>query len=241
MTIYLCLLSTLFGGEPDFISGISNATNQQSRVEEADRRSNDDILINIQEQIFREFGYLVERKRGEFFAAIKQGYVDKHWVIKRDDLLRAYLAYSGKPSEARRSGKDRLFQRDRFKTIMGDGQDYGTILFAYLVLSKLREEEKAGNNQGWGNGLRYGKMAIVAAVKCSRAKAEQDVSQENIGELVTSSVEKIKAKWSEFETWVQTRENSVDYKRQDGFDFDNYYKGKTLDQDIEDYFCNTHT
>lgn len=50
----------------DFIEHISNATNQQTRIEEADRRSNEKIQIAIETAIFDIFGYFYERKRVSF-------------------------------------------------------------------------------------------------------------------------------------------------------------------------------
>jgi len=221
----------------EFIEGVSNATNQQSKVEEADRRSNDEILITIQRRIFQEFGYLLERKRGEFYTAIEQGYVDKNRVVDRVGLLRSYLAFQGNPSEARRSGKDRLFRDKRFKEIVGTGKDYKAMLFSALILTRLRKE---GKDHNWGNGLRYGKFAIVAAARYLVPEVDR-ISPENLGNLVSVAIERAKERWSEFETWIQSQERSIDYKRPDGFDFDNYYKGKTVNQDIRDFFGNLRT
>ena len=136
----------------EFIADISNATNLQSKVSNADRRSNDEVLIRIQQEIFEKFGYLLERKRGEFEASMTEGYVDPQLVIKRGDLLRAYLAYKGSPSEARRSSEDRLFREERFRQIVGDGSGYAEMVFAYCLLSELREEERGGASQAWGSG-----------------------------------------------------------------------------------------
>ena len=218
----------------EFIVGVSNATNQQSKVEEADRRSNDEILITVQKRIFQEFGYLLERKRGEFYTAIEQGYVNKNRIVDRVYLLRSYLAFQGSPSEARRSGKDRLFRYRRFREIIGTGEDYKAMLFSALILAKLRKESKG---EDWGNGLRYGKFAIVAAVKYLVPEADR-VTPENLENLVSVAVEGAKKRWKDFETWVQNQERNIDYKRIDGFDFNNYYKGKTVDQDIQDFFGN---
>jgi len=62
----------------DFIEQISNATNQQTRVEEADRRSNDKIQLSIEEALFDTFGYFYERKKGEFYNGIDRKYIDKN-------------------------------------------------------------------------------------------------------------------------------------------------------------------
>src|SRR5208337_4161345 len=108
----------------DFIEQISNATNQQTKVEEADRRSNDKIQIAIEEAIFDTFGYFYERKKGEFFNGIDRKYIDKNLVVNRYDLLKAYLAWQGDASNARRSGTEAMFKEKRFKEIMKKYADF---------------------------------------------------------------------------------------------------------------------
>ena len=49
-----------------FIESISDATNQQSRIVEADRRASDPKLLQLQKHFFDKFGLFLERKRGEF-------------------------------------------------------------------------------------------------------------------------------------------------------------------------------
>lgn len=67
--------------DKNFIQMISNSTNQQSEVKEADRRSNHNIQIELQEKIYNEFGYFYERKSGEFLEGIQKGFIEKNRVI----------------------------------------------------------------------------------------------------------------------------------------------------------------
>ncbi len=126
----------------EFIEQISNATNQQTRVEEADRRSNDKIQLAIEEAIFDTFGYFYERKKGEFYNGIDRKYIDKDLVVNRYDLLQAYLAWQGDASNARRSGKETLFKEKRFKEIMKKVADFKKMFFAYKVLTNIETVEK---------------------------------------------------------------------------------------------------
>lgn len=48
------------------IEETSIATNQQNEVSEADRRANDKVQIELQELIYRDFGFYYERERGDF-------------------------------------------------------------------------------------------------------------------------------------------------------------------------------
>lgn len=53
------------------IEAISKATNQQTAVSEADRRSNDKIQIELQELIFKEYGLFYQRKAGEYGEGLR--------------------------------------------------------------------------------------------------------------------------------------------------------------------------
>lgn len=218
----------------EFISGISNATNQQTKVTEADRRSNDEVMISIQNNIFKEYGFLVERKKGEYYVAIKQGYVDNDRVIDRVTLLQAYWAFQGHPSEAR-SGRSRLFHDKQFKKIVGTGSDYKNMLLAAIVFSRLQSE--SNSDREWSNGLRYGKLAIVAAFKHyinTEIHGQVNEMQDEIDKILS----RIKQEWVRYEKWVQKQSHNSSYSRLDGFDYDNYYKGKTLNNDIKEYYKN---
>ena len=83
------------------IEAISKATNQQTAVNEADRRSNDKIQIELQQEIFNSYGYFYQRKAGEFGEGLKNKYIERKQIIDREALLRIALAIDGNPSQAR--------------------------------------------------------------------------------------------------------------------------------------------
>lgn len=85
------------------IEDISKATNQQTPVNEADRRSNDKIQIQLQEKIFNDFGFYYERKRGEFADGIREKYIYRSQIIDRDTFMRICMACDFRPALARRS------------------------------------------------------------------------------------------------------------------------------------------
>ncbi|EEF22461.1 conserved hypothetical protein, partial [Ricinus communis] len=60
----------------ELIDEISNATNKQTPVINADRFANEHFHIKVQKLVFDRYGMLYERKRGEFSAGIGDGYVD---------------------------------------------------------------------------------------------------------------------------------------------------------------------
>jgi len=214
-----------------FTEEISNATNKQSRVEEADRRSNDKIQVQIQEKIYKEFGYYYERKRGEFYYGLDIGYISKNLIIDRSDFLRAYYAFTGEPRWARQRGSEKLFTTDYFHSIFTSSDDYKVMFYSYLLLVELYRLEKE-NDESWGYGLRYGKMAIISALGV--IGLQQEITQKNINFLVISAIENIKKRWQEFEEFAKNK-NSQDLQP-NNFDYDNYYKGKSISNDVAIFF-----
>jgi len=73
------------------IEKISRATNRQSYVKDADRKSNDEIQIKIQNEIYRIYWFFYERKTWEFAEWIKSKYINADLIIKREVFLKMAL------------------------------------------------------------------------------------------------------------------------------------------------------
>jgi hypothetical protein len=82
------------------IEDISRATNQQTTVTAADRRSNERGIKELQKKLFERTGLYLERKRGEFEDGLREGYIQRDDVIERTQFFRAALAIQGKINEA---------------------------------------------------------------------------------------------------------------------------------------------
>jgi hypothetical protein len=162
----------------DLIEEISKSTNRQTPVNEADRRSNDTIQVELQKKLYRDFGYFYERKNGEFFDGLKNTYIDASRVIDRVDFLRTCYAMKGLPSLAR-SGANTLFKSDRFEKILDSAEKAPRMLFAYLCLIKMerlkKEFNKSQNNKygiiNFGNALRWGQPSVIY-VSCAQLRDE---------------------------------------------------------------------
>jgi hypothetical protein len=157
---------------PEFIELISNATNQQNEVSEADRRSNHEIQLLLQSRIFAEYGYFYERKAGEFHDGLAQGLIDKNLVIDRLDFIKAYWAYIGEPAAARRTSEHNIFREETFYRILSDTSKYVEMFFAFLMFKILNEEESKFPNKieslgTCGYSIMYGKWAVVASIGIS--------------------------------------------------------------------------
>jgi len=233
------------------IEAISKATNQQTEVTEADRRSNDKIQIEIQDKIYADFGYYYERKRGEFGDGLRNKYIDKSLIINRDLFIRICMAVDGKPSQARRNSEKVNFSEGNFNVVLKNSDKYKEFFYGfscYEFLNKLQNTfERSGNNNfgeiNYGNALRYGKYAVVSVFSRTSFKEE-------IYETYTIEIEKktreILARWVDFEKFAETQPNNNSYFRKKinedtndirlELNYTGYYKGRTINDDLKGFF-----
>lgn len=221
----------------DFIEQISNATNQQTRVEEADRRSSDKIQLAIEEAIFDTFGCFYERKKGEFFNGSDRGYIDKSLVVNRYSLLKAYLAWQGDASDARRSGSETLFKEKRFKDIMKKYADFKKMFFAYKLLTNIETLEKTSKNHKFGVSMKYGKMAIISAIGAFGI-SDEEIDAKTIDMLAKQKIKEVESRWGDFINYVTEKQKNNSYIANGLLDQDMYYKGSTVNSDIKSFFKN---
>jgi hypothetical protein len=244
-----------FNCKLQLIEAISKATNDQTEVTEADRRSNEKIQVEIQENIYHDFGYFFERKRGEFGDGIRNKYIDRTRIIDREIFMRICLSINGNPGQARRASSKQLFSKDIFSKILSDGTLYQKYFFgfkAYEYLTEIQKRyEKDSNNKfgqaQYGNGLRYGKIAMVGTISAFYKVGIK--TDEEFDSLVTISSEVIINKWLGFEENAITKpENRLYFRKYTDpetkeirleINFDNYYKGRTVANDIKEYFNQT--
>jgi hypothetical protein len=238
---------SMIGSNLDLIEAISKATNQQSVVNEADRRSNDQIQVQLQEFLFDKYGYFYERKRGEYADGIRAGYIQRSQVIDRELFLRMCKCCDKEPSAARRMSLDQLFEAQHFEKTLVDANRFEEYFFAYKCFDLIQQKKKSFSNdktnkfgfQHYGNGLQFGMYAMVAAC---RLKFQNEGSLAN----VTSIVDSVIVKWLKFEEYALGQAHNSDYfrKYEDPMtgesridqNFNNYYKGKTLSTDLPAFF-----
>lgn len=234
--------------EMEFIERISDATNKQTRVEEADRRSNLSIQVEIQKRIYNDYGFLYERKKGEFYNGLQSEYVGSGVLIDRNDFVRAYYAYRGNPRWARQRGTEVLFQVDYFARIIDSSSNYRTMFFSWLLLKLLYCIEYDKNRGTWrsitefakdfdfGSSLRYGKMAVVAAVGAVSNLTNNDLSEKAVFSTTEKALSNVLGKWKAFEEWAKAKPENKGFLLDKGFDFNFYYKGRTLEYDLREFF-----
>jgi hypothetical protein len=233
------------------IEAISKATNEQTQVDEADRRSNDKIQVQIQQKLFKEYGYFYQRKRGEFADGIRYKYIDRSKIIDRETFLRTCLAINGFPSQARRASAKQIFTKEVFDNTLANATNidkyfFGYKVYEYLNISQRRFERDVNNKFGqaqYGNAFRYAKFAIVRTVAIMYSSG---IVKEKYEESIKIETDHILEKWLSFEEFVTSKPENKAYFRkytdqETGqeiieVNFINYYKGTTLTKDLNEFF-----
>jgi hypothetical protein len=230
------------------VRALSESTNKQTAIKEADRRSNEPIFQQVQDIIFTKFGYLLVVKQGEFYNGIKKGYVKKDILLDREVALRSLIAFRFlNPVLARNGGANKLFSETDFFNFLKHKDDQelqdiaAQIFFAHMIYTKLPKARKNSKTliTQYGYSLIYGRYAVITAISQSMNKAKKShLKNQTISDLEKDralEVKRVLNKWKNFEEFVITsRKNSnSEYIRDGVLDYDNYYKGKTLYDDIK--------
>lgn len=211
--------------QAELIEKISKATNSQTPVGLSDRKSNDQKLVDLQRYLFENYGILLERKKGEFYDALDNKIVTSDIIVKKEQLMRLIFAMKGNASEARSFSNDRLFKVYPISRLENSDFDeiYKVIKIQNIITSLQGKGLDKYRNDEFGYGLNYGKYAIISTVYRVVRHEELD----NYVELI----DEIMSRWRGFEVTVSNEDkNSVYFD--DGFNYDNYYKGKTINDDL---------
>jgi AIPR protein len=212
------------------IEDISKASNWQTRVDDLDRRSNDHLQIALQQEFYMRHGVYYERKKGEFSDGIHAGYLDGAALINREKLIRIALAIDFRANQARSSLK-KLYEPSALAGLLRTS-DVDRYAFGYEI-SKLIDSMKrrAPATKGdryhvrqFGQALRYGQYAVVAV--CVSVGFTANKTADVVLETVLSQ-------WASFEGKVQTKRANAAYSKDGAFDFVNYYKGSTINDDLK--------
>lgn len=219
-----------------FVNKISDATNKQTKIDEADRRANSEIQLKLQNGIYEKYGLYYERKAGEFEEALSKKIISKDMVIKRDILLKAIWAYNGCCGEARNNSGDKIFNQATFNQIMDDTVNVEKAIYSYRIYQELlgleqKHKKDDYNSAQWGYAIRYGKFAVIAAFAVVFPYSDADVSKASI----EVNMQKMLSQWTHFESHIKEKSENTRYFNTQN-EFDNYYKSKSVDSDIKEYF-----
>jgi AIPR protein len=222
-----------------FVQMISNATNQQSEVIEADRRSNHIIQITLQKQIYEQYGYFYERKNGEFYEGLNKKIISKSLIIDRLDFIKAVYAYKGEPAAARRSNDKELFKEGKFTEILGGELSINEQFFAYLIFGILVEKElsfkaKTESIDRYGHAIIYGKWAVIYAISLRKLTVPDDL--EEMKRLANEQIQQTLSVWPQFDEFVKQKNQGTKYFSDKISNFELFYKVNALDTDIKEFF-----
>ncbi|TLM67370.1 MAG: hypothetical protein FDZ69_04560 [Deltaproteobacteria bacterium] len=215
----------------EFIESISDATNKQSKIVEADRRSNDPRLIKLQSYFYKHHGLFLERKRGEFQYGLNEKVLLKSDILDRVSMTRALTAFAGDPARAR-SSQDRIFEEEGFDRLLTNLDD-SSVALAFFALQAIDSGEIIKISDVPSHAIRYGKYAILYAVSLRNAGAI--VEPKESPSQAALQVAEIMKKWTSFEADVKAKTSNSKYSNSTGFNFDNYYKGSTVVDDVKNY------
>ncbi|MEK6280341.1 MAG: AIPR family protein [Acidobacteriota bacterium] len=230
------------------IQSISKATNQQSQVNEADRRSNDSIQVQLQQFLYDKYGLFYERKLGEYADGIRAGYIQRTQKVDREIFLRMCKSCDMEPADARRMSVDQLFERQHFEKTLTDPNRFEEYYFAYRCFMALKQIKKdlAKNKtdkfgvRNYGNGPQFGMYAIISACRLQIGAERYESDPRDI-------VESVLKEWIGFEEYAIGEAHNGNYfkvyadpdtgEEKTDRNFNNYYKGRTLVNDIRAYFA----
>jgi hypothetical protein len=216
----------------DLIGAISKASNSQTKVEESDRRSNDPVQLRLQEEFFGKYGLYYERKRGEFSDGLRAGYLRPELIVNRERLVRVALACDYRVNQAR-SSISQFFKGTALASLLKPKEtekySYGYEIFT-LLDKKRKEKPKAKGDRyhtkSCGQALRYGQYAVVAV--CANFGLAQKQTE-------SVALDATLAQWLSFESWAEKQQSNASYKSGLSFDYVNYYKGSTINSDLQCY------
>ena len=193
----------------------------------------------MQKKLFSDYGYFYQRKDGEFFDGLKQGFIDKSLIIDRLDFIKAYKAYLGDPAAARRTSETILFREDIFYEIMHDIDKYQEMFFSYLLFDRMVNIENEFKTKSdllskYGYSLLYGKWAVIASIGIVKPLLENDPTK--IFEQAERLVDERLEMWKKFDNFVKEKRKETKYFSEGQTNYELYYKINLLDEDIREYF-----
>ena len=222
-----------------FVGMISDSTNLQTKIEEADRRSNLLIQREMQKRIFDYYGLLYERKKGEFEEAIHNKIISNDQVIKRDTFVRCIWAAKGDCSKAMSDSKTELFSEENFNNSINSELNMPIAVYSYIIYTLVCQKEvknKHAKDVVGGNGTRYGKYALVSAISMlSKDLVDEKKDLKELMKIAEKSLDIMINKWEDFENYVcnlNTNDNYFNKER----NFYNYYKSQNVKKDVKEYW-----
>lgn len=219
----------------ELIEEISTATNQQTPVINADRFSNDTIHLKLQNFLFKRYGILYERKRGEFGDGVYNNYINSTQIVERNLFFRMYFASNGFVNKA---FQKQLFLKQNFtEETLSHETEFDNFFFGYLSFKKFY---KATNpNQRLDISV-YAK--VYAFTKLFKPKLVEEFE-----DVVNDKMDYFQSKWQSFiehssksEKYKRIKTNAITGKTKITYSFNKpaWFSSENFTIDLLEYFEN---
>jgi hypothetical protein len=216
----------------DLIDAISRATNSQTVVSKADRRSNESDLKKLQERCFESFGIWLERKRGEFMDGVREGYIDPSLIIDRNLFIRAAAIARGNLNQARAK---KIFVKSDFGSYVNAPQEqfnrYNLAVQRFRWIHKEEDENRSRIRFEIVNKVYVAMLLLSAKTKESEAT----------GELVSECASLTKRYWPAFRRYVERKYPDAAYwvirkHQEEAFSLTKYFEKTHVPADVAEFF-----
>lgn len=169
----------------DLINSISDATNKQTPIINADRFSNEKLQIDLQKTLFDNYNIHYERKRGEFADGIYNNYITENSIIERNHFYKMFYAANGKVDKAT---EKKLFYKQGLTIDDFLKDELDNAYFGYLCFRKINGSKKPHERVDIAD---YAKVyAMTTVLKPNSINDYEKVINENI--------EAFNSKWDDF-------------------------------------------
>lgn len=214
------------------IDEISNATNKQTPVINADKFANEALHQKIQHKVFDRHGLLYERKRGEFSDGLKDGYIDSAIIVERNQFLRLFYSANGMIDKG---SQRKLFQQNKFSDLdTNNDEAFDRFLLGFYVFNYLAGNKKRRQKFGrtiYGKVFAYIQMFFHEGLEANLANIE-------------NNVEKMNEKWREF---LALQEETSNYGKRvvkdkttgetkKIFNVERYSQAAIFEKDVNEFF-----
>lgn len=214
------------------IDEISNATNKQTPVINADRFANEIFHQRIQKKVFDRYGLLYERKRGEFSDGFHNEYIDYPLLIERNQFLRLFYSANGKINKG---VQKKLFQRNSFLDIeLGNNIAFDRFFLSFHVFSRLIKDMRP--SQKFEKNI-YAKVFAYNQLFLANGLHTDDTT-------IDANIAKLEVKWQEFirvqcERSTHGKRAYIDRSTGEAkiaFSESKYYRSSAFEHDVAKFF-----
>jgi hypothetical protein len=216
------------------IGEISNATNKQTPVINADKYANELLHQKIQKLVFDQYGLLYERKRGEFSDGITNGYINPELVIERNEFLRIFYSANGNLAKGYRK---KLFQKNDLADIdLTNTQSFERFHLGFNVFKLLAHGQNM--HQRTDKGL-YAKVFAYTIIFSGEQLNNEHTLKKNIQELETQwksflNIERDKSKHGR-KAYIDTKTGEPKIR----FNERTFYESGSFAKKVADHFKNS--